>query len=87
MSDLKLSDGREIDIDLNKLTIREWRALLNPEQDQEEEYKLLAKVAGLKPKEVGDLGYLDFRLLGQRVAEMASAPLSDPNSSSVSTSP
>jgi hypothetical protein len=80
MSDLKLSDGREIVIDLYKITIKEWRALLNPEQKEEDEYKLLAKVSGLTAKEVADLPYPDFRLLGLKVAEKASNPLSDPNS-------
>jgi len=80
MSDLKLSDGREITIDLYKITISEWRSLLDPKQKSEDEYALLAKVAGLKPKDVADLPYPDFRLLGKRVAEKASSPLSDPNS-------
>lgn len=80
MSDLKLSDGREVTIDLYKITIKEWRALLNPEQKEDDEYALLAKVSGMKPKEVADLPYPDFRLLGQKVAEKASSPLSDPNS-------
>ena len=80
MSDLKLSDGREVTIDLYKITIKEWRALLNPEQKEEDEYKLLAKVSGLSSKEVADLPYPDFRLLGNKVAEKASRPLSDPNS-------
>jgi hypothetical protein len=86
MSDLKLSDGRELDIDLNKITIKEWRALLNPEQKEEEEYRILGKVVGLKAKDIENLPYMDFRLLGNRVAEKASAPLSDPNLSSESSS-
>ena len=80
MSDLKLSDGTEVTIDLYKITISEWRSLLNPEQSNEDEYKLLAKVSGLTAKKVADLPYPDFRLLGQKVAEKASNPLSDPNS-------
>lgn len=82
MADLKLSDGREVTINLHNITIREWRALLDPKQKEDDEYALLAKVSGLKPKEVGDLPYPDFRLLGLKVAEKASNPLSDPNSSS-----
>ncbi|MHC4334125.1 MAG: hypothetical protein ACYSUV_10300 [Planctomycetota bacterium] len=80
MSDLKLSDGREVTIDLYKVTIKEWRDLLNPEQAEEDEYATLAKVCGMKPEEVAGLAYPDFRLLGQKVAEKASNPLSDPNS-------
>lgn len=80
MSDLKLSDGREVTIDLHRVTIKEWRALLKPDQPEEDEYATLAKVVGWKAKDVENLPYPDFRLLGNKIAEMASRPLSDPNS-------
>ena len=80
MSDLKLSDGRELDIDLHRVTIKEWRALLDPEQSNADEYATLAKIVGWKAKDVESLPYPDFRLLGMKVAEKASNPLSDPNS-------
>ncbi|MGW8250653.1 MAG: hypothetical protein ACWGO1_08420 [Anaerolineales bacterium] len=80
MSDFKLSDGREVTIDLHKVTIKEWRALLRPDQPEEDEYATLAKIIGWKPKDVESLPYPDFRLLGTKVAEKASRPLSDPNS-------
>ena len=80
MSDLKLSDGREVDIDLHRVTIKEWRGLLNPEQKEEDEYATLAKIVGWKAKDIADLPYPDFRLLGLKVAEKASNPLTDPNS-------
>lgn len=80
MSDLKFSDGREVDIDLYKVSIKEWRALLKADQAEEDEYATLAKIIGWKPKDVEALAYPDFRLLGTKVAEKASRPLSDPNS-------
>ncbi len=86
MSDLTLSDGREFTVDLNKLTIVEWRELLKPEQPQEEEFACLAKVIGVKPEDVAGMGYLDFKLLGAKVFEKARNPVSDPNSSSESSS-
>ncbi len=80
MSDLKLADGREFDIDLNKVSIKEWRELLNPEQSHEDEYALLAKIVDWKVEDIANLGYLDFKRLGNKVAEKASNPVSDPNS-------
>jgi hypothetical protein len=80
MSDLKLSDGTEVTIDLYKITIKEWRNLLDPEQSDEDEYATMAEVCGMKPEEVAGLAYPDFRLLTQKIAEKASNPLSDPNS-------
>ena len=80
MSDLILSDGREVTIDLYKITIKEWRSLLDPKQKPEDEYKLLGQVSGLTAKQVESLPYPDFRRLGLKVAEKASNPLADPNS-------
>ena len=80
MSDFTLSDGRELTIDLYQVTIKEWRALLNPAQDDEEEYALLAKIVGWKTEDIANLSHPDFRLLGQKIAEKASNPVSDPNS-------
>jgi len=86
MSDLTLLDGREFTVNLNNLTIVEWRELLDPEQPQEEEFACLAKIIGVKADDVAGMGSLDFRLLGAKVFEKAKNPVSDPNSSSESSS-
>ncbi len=80
MPDVKFSDGREVDIDLYRVSIKEWRALLKADQEEADEYATLAKIIGWKPKDVEGLPYPDFRLLGTKVAEKATSPLSDPNS-------
>jgi hypothetical protein len=79
MPDLVLKDGREIEIDLHKITIGEWRALLDPKQPDDEEYKTIAKVSGLTAEEVEELSFLDFRSLGQAISQKAANPISDPN--------
>ena len=79
MPDLVLKDGREIVIDLYQLSIGEWRALLRPDQSDEDEYAALAKVSGLKPKDIEDLPYPDFRALVQAITKRAANPVSDPN--------
>ena len=80
MPDLVLKDGREIEIDLYQLSIKEWRALLNPEQSDEDEYATLAKVSGLEAKDIEDLPYPEFRALVQAITKKAANPISDPNS-------
>ena len=55
MANVTLSDGREIEFDLSKMTIREYRALFDAGQPEEDEYKTLAKVSGLSEDEIGDL--------------------------------
>ena len=54
----KLADGTEITIDLNKITMVEFRAMLKPEQSEDDEYATLEKVSGLKVRE---LGLQDYR--------------------------
>ena len=79
MPDLVLKDGREIEIDLYEISIGEWRALLRPEQSDEDEYATLAKICGLKAKDIEDLPYPEFRLLVQAITTKAANPVSDPN--------
>ena len=85
MADITLSDGREITFDLNKISIKEYRALFKPEQPDTEEYKLLARVSGLTADEVGNLGYDDWRRFARAFFEKAREPLADPNSVGAST--
>ena len=85
MSDITLSDGREITFDLNKITIKEYRALFRVEQPDEEEYASLAKVSGLTAEEVANLGFKDWRRFARAFFEKASQPLADPNSAGAST--
>ena len=85
MADITLSDGREITFDLNKISIKEYRALFKPEQPDTEEYKLLARVSGLTADEVGNLGYDDWRRFARAFFEKAREPLADPNSAGAST--
>ena len=79
MPDLVLKDGREIEIDLYQLSIGEWRALLRPDQEDEDEYKTLAKLTGLTAEEVVEIKQPDYKLLIQAVIKKAANPVSDPN--------
>jgi len=78
MGDLTLADGREINIDLNAFTIKEWRELWTPEQSAEKEAVVLAKASGLTPDEVENLPYLDFRHLAKALLNKARDALADP---------
>ena len=85
MADVTLSDGREITFDLNKISIKEYRALFTVEQPDDEEYATLAKAAGIKTEEVATLGFEDWRRFGAAFFAKAREPLADPNSASAST--
>lgn len=78
MSDLTLADGREIDINLEAITIREYRELFSPKQSAEEETAILAKVSGMTPDEVESLSMLDYKRLLRELLAVARQPLVDP---------
>lgn len=74
--DLILSDGREVFIDLNKISVKEFRASLEKDQTFEDEYKTIEKVTGLQ--DVGEMGYEDYRRLIQAYIDKARSPIVNP---------
>jgi hypothetical protein len=79
-ADFTLSDGREITFDLDVISVKEWRALLNPSQPDAEEDATIAKVAGLKAEDIESLSYREWRRLAKAFFAKASDPhLTDPN--------
>jgi len=78
MANLILADGREIDINLEAITILEYRELFSPKQSWEEETAILAKVSGMAPDEVESLSMLDYKRLLRELLAVARQPLVDP---------
>lgn len=70
--------GRVLEFDLNRVTVREFRALFVPEQAQAEEDTTLAKAFGLTAEELLDLSQPDYRQVVKTFFEAAKAPLDDP---------
>lgn len=85
MADLTLQDGREITVDLSQISLREYRALLDPKQTQAEEDATGCKVFGLTPDEYLDLSMVDMKRLWKVLFKKAREPLEDPNLPSAST--
>jgi len=83
---ITLSDGRELTVDLTKISIREYRRLFKDETTPEEEDALLAPCFGLTLEEFEALPYPDYKRVTNAFFERAKNPLSDPNSLSASTS-
>lgn len=75
-----------VDIDLSRITIREYRSLFDKDQKQEDEDAVLAKACGLTVDELLGLSQPEYRRLVQEFFAKAREPLSDPNSPSGSTS-
>ena len=79
MPDVTLGDGREIVFDLRRLTIKEYRALFQPDQPDAEEYATLAKVTGLSADEIANLPLLEWKRLYLAFMSACAQPLTDPN--------
>lgn len=79
MADVTLSDGREIEFDLSKLTIKEYRSLFDPSQPEEDEYGILGRVSGLSAEEIEELPLLEWKRFYGGFLKKAREPLADPN--------
>lgn len=79
MADITLSDGREITIDLGKISVREWRALFDPKQPDADEYATVGRVAGLTAEQVAGLPLPEWQRLYRAILKKAQEPLADPN--------
>jgi hypothetical protein len=84
MADIKLSDGRELTADMYKLTIGEYRLLLDNEQPVDAGDESLGKVFGLSASEVTALPYPDYRALVTAFYRRSTTN-NEKNSESVST--
>jgi hypothetical protein len=72
-------DLNDIRIDMNLVSIREYRALFGPGQPQDQEDATIAKAAGITVDELLSLSQPDYRRLCKRFFDAAREPLSDPN--------
>lgn len=86
MADVTLHGGRVITIDLHRISMREYRAMVDTSQPREQGDATLAKAAGLTVEELLDLPQPDYRRLVGAVIKAAREPLADPNSVSASSS-
>jgi hypothetical protein len=78
MADITLSNGREITFDLTRLTVREWRSLLDPDQPREKEDQILERVAGLEEGAIMDMNMIDYKRLSKAFLKAITTPVSDP---------
>lgn len=81
--DAVLSDGTEVFVDLNKITVKEYRASLSKDQTFDDEYVTIQKVTGLT--DVSSLGFEDYKRIVTVYVEKARAPITNPPSASESS--
>lgn len=77
--DVVLSDGTEINFDLLKLSLEDYRIMVNPQSSNEDEDAILEAVAGLEPGSLVKLPIPDWRRLVTKLYKKIGEPLEDPN--------
>lgn len=78
MVHIKLTvSGREVTIDLSKMTMREWREAR--EKSDAENDALIGKCTGMTADEIAGLNYVDCTQLYREFLKAAQNPLADPN--------
>ena len=79
MADITLSTGREIEFDLSKISLREYRSLFGTKLPTSEEDELITRVAGLTLDEYQDLPMPDYKRIIKGLVKKVREPLADPN--------
>ena len=79
MSDLTLSDGREVTINLYNITMKEFRDwFFNPQVEDEKSDTYMGKVTGIEG--CGDINPVDYREILHKTYAKYQNPIADPNS-------
>lgn len=78
MFEVTLSTGKVLQVDLSQVTIREYRALFDPEQSRENEDVVIARALCITVDELLDLSQPDYRHAIKGFFDAARAPLDDP---------
>ena len=73
-----LPSGIEVNLDLNKITLAEYRSLFDDHSPDEDD-AIIAHASGMTVEELQVLGYTDYRALITHFWEKAKDPLADPN--------
>jgi hypothetical protein len=79
MADFVLANGTEITFDLDKMTYGQWLGLFDVKESDERSDATLARVSGLKPKDLKAVPFPEYKRLLQALLKKAREPLADPN--------
>lgn len=83
---IRLSDGKEIEVNIATLTQREYRSFFRPDTDDANDERVMARLCNVKTEYIASLLRDDFRRVMDAIVDLANRPLDDPNSPSGSTS-
>lgn len=75
---VKLFSGREVVLDMMKVSTAEWKQAIKTGASDEEEYAILSKASGLSVEELGTMSQPDYRLLIEAFIRLGTQPLANP---------
>lgn len=81
---IKLSDGREVAVDVTTLTRKEFRGFWDVRVSDKESDAVIARLCNEKTEFIETLLNDDYRRIFDTVVTLANRPLDDPNSQSAS---
>lgn len=74
MAPYKVREGLEVECDLNKISISEWRKLLKGELTTEEEDKHIIQITGLDIETLGTLSVKEYNRLLLAIYKASNEP-------------
>lgn len=75
---VSLPSGKEVVIDMMKITTSDWKKITRAGLTDEEEYTILTSVTGLGLDELGTMPQPDYRMLVDAFIRAGTQPLSNP---------
>ena len=74
----KLFSGREVVVDISKVSTAEWKSITRAGLTDEQEMEILSKATGITPDELLNLTQPDYRLIIDLFFKAGTQPLSNP---------
>lgn len=82
LNDLRMTatlfSGREVVVDISKISTAEWKSITRAGLTDEQEYELVGKVTGIKPEELAKMAQPDYRVLVDLFLKAGTQPLTNP---------
>jgi hypothetical protein len=79
MSEVKLSSGKTITVDVSNLTTLEWRKFIGSGGTEKDEDAVITKCTGLSADEIARLPIVEFKAIVRAIVRATQEPLTDPN--------
>jgi preprotein translocase subunit Sss1 len=75
---VKLYSGEEIEVDMMKISIQEWKSVIKVGVPDEEEYKIISKVTGLELDKISKLPQPDYKLIVDLFVKLGTQQVTNP---------